>query len=394
MPRAYPPVVEQEIRFTAATGSRVAWATCRFAHAAHARRRGMVVQPPRARLAERLAFRAFAEGLATRFRVVRYDRPGTGLSDRDVPPPPDLRRGDRGPRRRRASGDGRHLGTQRATASCSSGSRPVAASRSGMRRPTPNASVGSPSTAATPTDTDLAPEAARRSLTSVVAAHWGLGSRVLADLFLPARRPRRTRRVRPVPAAQCQRRGGRGLAGLGVRHGRARRPARGDDADAGGPSPGRPHAFLRRSADEVAARVPGATFVSLDGVDHLPWRGDAASVARAVSAFLADGAARRTGTPSAGRPGVVVRARGGGPASRRSRHSPTTRSRVACSSARTPCTATSRTSARSSVSPPGRPPRQPRPAAVSSDRGPSGPSAGMAGPRDARVGRRRVNWEA
>jgi len=42
---------------------------------------------------------------------------------------------------------------------------------------------------------------------------------------------------------------------------------------------------------EVAAGVPGATFVSLDGVDHLPWRGDAASVVRAVSEFLADGTA-------------------------------------------------------------------------------------------------------
>jgi DNA-binding CsgD family transcriptional regulator len=42
---------------------------------------------------------------------------------------------------------------------------------------------------------------------------------------------------------------------------------------------------------EVAAGVPGATFVPLEGVDHLPWRGDAASVVRAVSEFLADGAA-------------------------------------------------------------------------------------------------------
>jgi DNA-binding CsgD family transcriptional regulator len=40
---------------------------------------------------------------------------------------------------------------------------------------------------------------------------------------------------------------------------------------------------------EVAARVPGAVFVPLDGVDHLPWRGDAPSVVRAVAEFLAGG---------------------------------------------------------------------------------------------------------
>src|SRR2546429_8963830 len=35
---------------------------------------------------EHPAFRSFFTRLADGFRVVRYDRPGTGLSDRDVPP--------------------------------------------------------------------------------------------------------------------------------------------------------------------------------------------------------------------------------------------------------------------------------------------------------------------
>ncbi len=35
---------------------------------------------------ERPGFRRFFGRLAEGFRVVRYDRPGTGLSDRDVPP--------------------------------------------------------------------------------------------------------------------------------------------------------------------------------------------------------------------------------------------------------------------------------------------------------------------
>src|SRR5258705_1417868 len=35
---------------------------------------------------EHPGFRSFFSRLADGFRVVRYDRPGTGLSDRDVPP--------------------------------------------------------------------------------------------------------------------------------------------------------------------------------------------------------------------------------------------------------------------------------------------------------------------
>jgi DNA-binding CsgD family transcriptional regulator len=37
---------------------------------------------------------------------------------------------------------------------------------------------------------------------------------------------------------------------------------------------------------ELAARIPGATFVVLEGADHLPWYGDADAVARAVLEFV------------------------------------------------------------------------------------------------------------
>jgi pimeloyl-ACP methyl ester carboxylesterase/DNA-binding CsgD family transcriptional regulator len=36
---------------------------------------------------------------------------------------------------------------------------------------------------------------------------------------------------------------------------------------------------------DLAARIPGATFVALDGAEHLPWFGDSAAVARAVLEF-------------------------------------------------------------------------------------------------------------
>jgi DNA-binding NarL/FixJ family response regulator len=53
------------------------------------------------------------------------------------------------------------------------------------------------------------------------------------------------------------------------------------------------HAIPASLGRDVAARVSGSAFVLLDGVDHFPWRGDAASVVAAVSRFL-------------GEPGVAV----------------------------------------------------------------------------------------
>jgi len=82
--------VEQEIRFTAATGPRVAWATSGSSPALPTLVVGGWWCSHLELDWQNASFRAFAERLATRFRVVRYDRPGTGLSDRDVPPPPDL----------------------------------------------------------------------------------------------------------------------------------------------------------------------------------------------------------------------------------------------------------------------------------------------------------------
>jgi DNA-binding CsgD family transcriptional regulator len=51
------------------------------------------------------------------------------------------------------------------------------------------------------------------------------------------------------------------------------------------------HTIPARLGRDVAALVPGATFVPLAGIDHLPWRGDAASVVRAVTEFLGEGGA-------------------------------------------------------------------------------------------------------
>ena len=48
---------------------------------------------------------------------------------------------------------------------------------------------------------DIAPEAARTALLEVIATHWGLGSRLLADIFVPGASTQERDGLRPVPAA-------------------------------------------------------------------------------------------------------------------------------------------------------------------------------------------------
>src|SRR5207248_7645745 len=42
----------------------------------------------------------------------------------------------------------------------------------------------------------------------------------------------------------------------------------------------------RRAGQELAARIPGARYLELPGIDHLPWAGDADAVLGEVEEFL------------------------------------------------------------------------------------------------------------
>jgi pimeloyl-ACP methyl ester carboxylesterase/DNA-binding CsgD family transcriptional regulator len=275
--------VEQEIRFTSATGPRVAWAAAGTSTTLPT----LVVggwwcshleldwQDP--------SFRSFAERLAGRFRVVRYDRPGTGLSDRDVPPPADLDDEvdvlDAVVRAATAGAAGPSVLLLGVSSGSCVAARYAAVHPERVRRLVLHGSYAD--------GRDLAPEAARRSLTSLVASHWGLGSRVLADLFLPGASPAErdafARFQRLSASAEAAAASLASVYAMDVRGDLPRVSAatqvvhRRDDRTI--------PASLGR---DVAARLPGATFVSLDGIDHLPWRGDAAAVVRTVSGFLAE----------------------------------------------------------------------------------------------------------
>jgi pimeloyl-ACP methyl ester carboxylesterase/DNA-binding CsgD family transcriptional regulator len=127
----------------------------------------------------------------------------------------------------------------------------------------------------------------RTAVIGMVRAHWGLGSDVLADLFLPdasAEVKAHFARLQRYSAtgefacellAQCY-------------------ETRVDDVLH---KVGTPTLVLHRRDDraipyrlgrDLAARVPGARLVSLPGRSHFPYAGDSASVVRAILEFLGE----------------------------------------------------------------------------------------------------------
>lgn len=124
------------------------------------------------------------------------------------------------------------------------------------------------------------------AILAAVRAHWGLGARLLSDIFLgssePAEQERFARLQREAATAETAAALLDFVYRLDVRAhlSRVRQPAlvvhRRDD-----------RAVPYRCGREVAAAIPGATFVPLPGSAHFPWHGDAGSVVRACREALA-----------------------------------------------------------------------------------------------------------
>jgi pimeloyl-ACP methyl ester carboxylesterase len=133
-------------------------------------------------------------------------------------------------------------------------------------------------------------EEVRTAFISLVRAHWGIGSKALADIFIPgadvAGREMFARFQRECATPEIAAKLLYQMYKVDVVHLL--------------PDVQVPTIVLHRHQDraipirlgrELASLIPNARFVPLEGGDHLPWYGDFESLLRAIAEFLGDPAA-------------------------------------------------------------------------------------------------------
>lgn len=221
-------------------------------------------------------FRAFFVHLASSLRVIRYDRPGMGLSDRDVPP----RTFDAEVALLERVAD--HIGVPRFSLFAVSGAGPVALAYAARHPERVERICFFGSYASGP---DLATPELREAMVALVAAHWGVASKVLVDMFVP-----------DVTGEDLEifLRSQRDWA-TGEKATELLRLNYTQDARAELPRVRAEALVLHRQGDKaipfeagrrLAAKLPAARFMALEGRDHPPWFGDE-QVAEVVRAFVA-----------------------------------------------------------------------------------------------------------
>jgi len=267
--------MEQDIRFCELDGRRIAYAT--VGEGPLLLFGGRWVTHLEEEWADPAA-RAFFEELARTHRVVRYDRLGAGLSDRNLPEPPTP---ESETRQLAAVLDA--YGDESATVfACSCAglatARLASASPERVHKVVFFGSYAS---------RDDIPEATRRSLVDFVRMNWQLAAQMLAGLFLPrasgeeiAALSRYQRRSADAEVAAA-------FLDLDLT----------SDSRAFLPSVTTPALVLHRREDrtvpisrgrEVASLLPNARFVTLSGDSHLPWMDEQRDLQRALAGFLDD----------------------------------------------------------------------------------------------------------
>lgn len=223
-------------------------------------------------------FRRFMESLAANRMVVRYDRVGTGMSDRERPQhtfTPDFELATLG-----AVID--ELGLKRVTLmgiSCG-GCPAVTFAANWPERVDRLVLYGSYAHGLA-----LGPPAARRGLVDLVRTHWGLGSRLLSDVFGPSW----SSEVRLAFTAS-QRSSADAEMAASLLELIYETDVRDDLPKVRAPAfvvhRERDRTMRVSGARELAALLPEAELVVLPGDNHLPWHGDGDAVLRVLAPFL------------------------------------------------------------------------------------------------------------
>lgn len=224
------------------------------------------------------AFRGLWESVSDGYTLVRYDRLGVGMSDRDVRKEDITLDGDVS--LLRAVLD--ELAFERVVlvGGSSGGCAAIALAARFPERVSQLVLYGAYADGAALTSPEV-----REALSATVRSHWGLGSRVLAGIFLGKNDSSELERLARYQRAATSPQTAAALLELIYRNDvRAelelvRAPTlvvhRRDD-----------RAIPYRLARELAAAIPGAILVPLDGSAHFPWAGDSGSVARALRSAL------------------------------------------------------------------------------------------------------------
>jgi len=240
-------------------------------------------------------FRRFWQGVADGYTLIRYDRLGVGMSDRTAPDSdPTL---DEEVATLRALLDELNLEHVSLLGGSSGSCTAVAFAAAYPERVKHLVLYG-----AYADGTALTAPGVGNAIMAAIRAHWGLGSRLFSDIFIggadPAEREHFARFQREAVNAETA----AALLGFVYRL----------DVRAHLPLVRAPALVVHRRDDravpyrlgrEVAAAIPGATFVPLHGSAHFPWHGDIDSVVRACREALAP---LQPAPRQASRPGPVA----------------------------------------------------------------------------------------
>lgn len=220
----------------------------------------------------------FWRGLAEGFTLVRYDRLGVGLSDRKIEPGDftlDAEVGVLGALLDRLDADRVTL-----IGGSSGGCTAVAFAARRPGRVERLVLYGTYARGA-----DVAAEDVRAAVVATVRSHWGLGSRLLAQIFLGRQaeggQERFARLQREAADAETAARLLEFVYGVDVLD-----DVPGVEARTVVVHRRRDRAVPYALGRELAAALPDATFVPLAGTAHLPWYGDPDAVVRAFRAAL------------------------------------------------------------------------------------------------------------